>query len=300
MEIRQLEAFVTVASEHGFTRAADRLALTQPAVTRQIGALEAELGARLLDRLGRRVELTAAGDALAGYASDILRLVAEARIAVADVRRGASGRLSIGASSTAATYLLPTILDTYRRAHPGVKLSVVTGPSPRVTEMVRAGSVDLGIVMDYTEQDGIDAVGVTEYAICLVVSPSHPLASCPSGRATSLDAVLSEMPLIVMQSGATLRGFVDKLLEQTESPPPISMELDNVESIKKMIEAGLGVSILPEIAVSAEVASGRLATVALSGLPGLRQRIAAIHRKDKYLSTAMTRFLAICTEELTR
>ena len=289
-----MEAFVTIVSEGSFTRAADKLSLTQPAVTRQIAALESELGAKLLDRLGRRVELTAAGEAMAGYAAEILRLGEEARSAVADVRKGVSGRLSIGASSTAATYLLPPILNAYRLAHPQVQLSVVTGPSPRIGEIVRSGSVDIGIVMDYEEQGGIGAVVIADYDICLTVAPDHPLTVGARDSAQPLIESLAGMPLIVMQRGATLRTFVDKLLSDAGISPTVSMEMDNVEAIKKMIEAGLGVSILPEIAISAEVAAGQLAALSLSGLPGIVQRIAATYRSDKYLSAAMSGFLELC------
>ena len=299
MELRQLLAFVTLAETHNFTRAAETLSLTQPAVTRQIGGLEAELGTRLLDRLGRRVELTASGQALLPYATEVLRLTDEAHRKVLDINHGDAGRLSIGASSTAATYMLPPVLNAFRTAYPQIQLSVATGPSPRVSEMVRAGVVDLGIVMDYQDEAGISAVVLANYAICLAVSPTHPLASGGAQQPITLADALSGMPLIVMQEGATLRTYVERLLAESGIAFHASIELDNVEAIKKMIEAGIGISILPEIAIGSERAAGKLVALSLAGVPAAEQQIAATYRKDKYISAAMRGFLTILSESQT-
>src|SRR5579872_5806481 len=117
MELHQLEAFEAVALNRSFTRAADELCLTQPAVTRQIAALERELKTRLFDRLGRSVQLTTSGEALHRYSAEVLRLTREAERAVADVATGAAGRLAVGANSTTATYLLPPLLRRFRETN---------------------------------------------------------------------------------------------------------------------------------------------------------------------------------------
>ena len=141
MELRQLLALVTVAETASFTKAAERLSLTQSAVTRQILALEQETHTRLLDRLGKTVVLTSAGAVLQGYALEMLRLDSEAVHALQDVRSGAGGQLVVGVSSTAAAYLLPPLLSLYRQDRPGVDLSVRTGPSGRVAELVADNQV---------------------------------------------------------------------------------------------------------------------------------------------------------------
>jgi DNA-binding transcriptional LysR family regulator len=293
LEIRQLLAFVTVAARRNFTRAAQELSLTQPAVTRQVGGLESELGTKLMDRLGRRTELTSAGQALLPYAEEILRLADEARRKVLDINHGVAGHLSIGASSTAATYFLPPLLNSYRNAFPQVQLSVATGASPRVGDMVRSGGVDIGIVMDHQDQAGIGAVVLATYEVCLATAPNHPLARSGPGDEISLDAALGNSPLIVMQPGATLRTYVERLLAVADIPFRPSIELDNVEAIKKMIEAGIGISILPEIAIGAERAAGTLVALPIRDLPVAQQQIAAIYREDRYLSAAMRGFLDI-------
>src|SRR5580658_5361331 len=143
MQLHELEAFEAVAANRSFTRAAEALFLTQPAVTRQIASLERELKTRLFDRLGKVVALTTAGEALHRYASEILRLKHEAERAVSDVVTGSAGRIAVGANSTTATYLLPPILRQFRETQPGVELAVHTGVSAQVVEMVNANEVDV-------------------------------------------------------------------------------------------------------------------------------------------------------------
>lgn len=246
-----------------FTRAAEELSLTQPAVTRQIGALERELKTRLLDRLGRRVSPTAAGEALYAYAVDIVRLAEEAKRAIGDVAAGVAGRLSVGASGTASTYILPAVIRQFTQRFPGVELSVQTGPSAHIAELVLANAVYIGVVMNFAARPGITTVTVAMYESVLVAEPSHPFAreagALPAHR-------LHEADFILMQKGTNLRAYVDELLASAGAPPHVVMELDNVEAIKKMVEAGLGVSMLPLLAVENDIAAGRLAAVPIAGV----------------------------------
>jgi DNA-binding transcriptional LysR family regulator len=302
VELRQLETFARVAQLQSFTRAADELALTQPAVTRQIAALEQELHTRLLERMGRKVRLTAAGEALFAYAMEILRLTREAERAVADVVTGAAGRLAVGASSTTATYILPPLLRRFRETYPGVELSVHTGVSAQVVEMVVANAVDVGVVTGFREQSGLVEIPLADYATGVVVYPGHPLAQRAGHFDTTPQGVSAEelagSPLILMEEGTNLRTYVDRLLSAAGVEERVTMELDNVEAIKKMIEARLGISLLPLISVQAEVAAGRLVALPLADVPGAHRRIVAIHRHDKYLSAALKAFLALMKSSL--
>lgn len=300
MELRQLETFVRVADRGSFTRASEDLSLTQPAVTRQIAALETELHARLLERMGRRVELTAAGSALHSYAVRIMRLAGEAERAVADVTLGSAGRLAVGASSTTATYVLPPLLRRYRESHPGVELSIHTGGSAQVAAMVAANEVDVGVVTGLGDQAGLVEIGLADYVTVVVVYPGHALAADTAGirgpsRAVSASD-LAGSPLILMEEGTNLRAYVDRLLSAAGVQEQVTLELDNVEAIKKMIEARLGISMLPLVAVEAEVDAGRLVALPLAGVPAAHRRIAAIHRRDQYLSGAVRAFLDLLRE----
>ncbi|HEY3331407.1 MAG TPA: LysR family transcriptional regulator [Capsulimonadaceae bacterium] len=296
MDIRQLESFVEVANLASFTRASEALSLTQPAVTRQIAALEMELRTHLFDRLGRRVELTSGGRALYAYATEILRLSAEARTAVTEIAAGSTGQLAVGASSTAATYLLPPLLRRFREAHPAVELSVRTGPSRRIADMVIGNEVDLGIVMEDPAESSLTIIKLAEYANVAAVYPTHPLAT--HGRGAVDVASLAGEELIVMQAGTSMRASVDRLLADAAGSANVVMELDNVEAIKKMIEARFGISILPMVAISDEVAAGRLAAVQLTGSAAVTRPIAAIHRKDKYLTKSLKDLVALLRSEL--
>ncbi|HLJ54728.1 MAG TPA: LysR family transcriptional regulator [Chthonomonadaceae bacterium] len=291
MDRHELEAFEAVVKHGNFTRAAEALFLTQPAVTRQIGSLEAALRTRLFERLGRTVRVTPAGEVLHRYASEILRLFAEAESAVGDVATGAAGRLAVGASSTAATYVLPAYLRRFREAWPGVEMSVHTGPSAQVVEMVTGGEVDLGVVTGFREQAGLVALPVAEYATGVVVYPEHALAA--SGMRPIKAAELAGSPLILMEEGTNLRTYVDRLLSAAGVRERATLELDNVEAIKKMIEARLGISLLPLVTVETEVAAGRLVALPLADVPSAQRRITAIYRRDKFLSAAFRAFLDV-------
>jgi DNA-binding transcriptional LysR family regulator len=273
--------------------------LTQPAVTRQVASLEGELRTRLLERLKKEVKLTSAGEALLPYAVEMLRLSGEARRVVADVESGASGRFIVGASSTAATYLLPPLLRRYREAYPGVDLSVSTGVSARVTEMVLAHAVDIGVVTEYGEQKGLKSIPLADHTTVAVVYPDHPLARYQADSSPRPIRVeeLAESALLLMQRGTHLRAYTDRLFSGAAVEGQVSMELDNVEAIKKMIEARLGVSLLPLVSVEAEVEGGRLVALPLADAPGTDRRIAAIYREDKYLSTALKEFLRVLQSE---
>lgn len=289
MELYQLEAFEAVISHGSFTRAAEALYLTQPAVTRQIAALESELQTRLFDRLGRTVHLTAAGETLHRYAEAIVRLAREAQHAIADIEAGTAGRLAVGASSTLATYVLPPLLRRFRESHSRVEISVHTGVSAQVVEMVRANEVDIGLVTGEIHDPALQATILADFATCVVVPPAHPLAARRSVSA----AKLAGSPLILMEAGTNLRAYVDRLLGAAGVEEQVTMELDNVEAIKRMIQADLGISLLPEVAVSLEVQDGRLVALDLTDVPHANRHITLIHRRDKYLTTAVQAFLKL-------
>lgn len=299
MELRNLETFVQVAALGSFTKAADALSVTQPAATRQVAALEAELRTRLLERLGRRVELTDAGRSLLEYATAIVRLAREASTAVADIAAGASGRVSLGASGTAATYLLPPLLMRYRETFPAVDVSVRTAPSRSIAAMVASNAVDLGLVMESRSAEGLTVVKLATYANVAIAHPAHPFAStCP---AEGLDASrLAGEPIVLMQPGTTLRAWVDRMLSRANVEADITMELDSVEAIKAMVAAGLGISIVPLIAVRDEARSGRLAALRLDPALAQNEQIAFIHRQDKFLTAAMRSLMALVGSELAR
>lgn len=295
MELHQLEAFEAVALHGSFTRAAEVLFVTQPAVTRQIAALESELKTRLFERLGRTVRLTPSGEVLHRYSEQITRLSREAGEAVADIEAGRGGRLHVGASSTLATYVLPPLLRAFREMHPRTEIAVSTGLSARIVEMVRSGEADVGLVTSGAdgEERGLHFTTLTDYETCAVVPPGHPLAA--KGRLSAAD--LAQSPLILMEEGTNLRTYVDRLLSAANVAEQVAMEMDNVEAIKRMVEAGLGVSLLPEVAVRAEVESGRLVALPLD-VERQGRSIALACRTAKYQTAALRQFTDLVQKEM--
>jgi DNA-binding transcriptional LysR family regulator len=293
MEFSQIEAFLTVARTQNFTRAAALLYLTQPAVTRQIAALEEELKTRLFDRLGRGTRLTAAGEVFLSYAERVVQLREEARVAVREIEAGTAGCLQVGASSTLATYVLPPLLKAFREAHPGVEIAIHTGVSARVRELVLAGSVEVGLVTtegaDTTEHDTrLHREPLQRFTTCVVVPPAHPLTEQPMPLDVSS---LGKWPLVMMEPGTNLRAYSDHLLSEAGNPVHITMAFDNVEAIKRMIEAGLGISLLPEVAVQSEVEARKLVALSLAGESERGRQMALLSRKDAYQTTATKNFI---------
>ena len=289
MELYQLETFEAIVAQGSFTRAAEALSLSQPAVTRQIASLEAELKLPLFDRLGRTVQMTPAGEALHRYAENIMRLAQEARQAVADVGTGNAGRVSVGASNTLATYVLPPLLRQFRQAHPRVEIAIQTGVSAQILELVRAGEADVGLVTGEIQDPLLMTIFLADYETRVVVPVGHPLARLTTVRASQLEG----SPLILMESGTNLRAYVDRLLNEAGVEEQVALELDNVEAIKRMIEAELGISLLPEVAVRREVTTGRLVALKLADVPRARRQIALVHRRDKYISVALKAFMEL-------
>jgi DNA-binding transcriptional LysR family regulator len=231
---------------------------------------------------------------------------------VNDIESGAAGKLTVGASSTLATYALPHLLRRFQERQSGggnrVEITIHTGISARILDMVREGNVDIGLVTGEgdaaeatieaaaTPHDPIFEVRIlADYEACVVVPIAHPLAD----RKRVTAAHLAPFPLILMESGTNLRTYVDRLLAAAGVQGQVTMELDNVEAIKRMIEADLGISILPQVAIRSEVEAGRLAALTLADSPRRsHRRIALVYRRDKYLSTALKAFMTLLEQEV--
>lgn len=279
MELRWLETYLTIVERGSFTRAAEQLHLSQPAVTRQVAALEEHCGGALLERTTRRVELTAAGERMRDHARRILGAVADCNQALADLRAGLAGRLTLGASGTVATYFLPTLLARYRAQHPRHDLSVHTGLSSAIVEQVAAGSLDLGLVMDFRDHPGLTERPLGHYAMAVILPVAHPLAKARH----LMPADLAQQPFISMEPGTNLRRFTDDWFNG-QAPPPV-MELDNIEAIKRMVEAGLGIAVVPLVAVRGE-------NIVAKPL-GRARRWSVVYRRGRALTPLMEAFLAV-------
>jgi DNA-binding transcriptional LysR family regulator len=298
VEHRQLRIFGAVARALSFTRAAKELGYVQSNVTAQVKALEAELGLPLFDRLGRRVVLTDAGRALQGYAGRILDLHEEARAAVALAGGGRDGEptgsLTISAPETLCTYRLPRLLRRFGERYPGVRLAFRPVPCSDLKAGVAEGTLDAAFLLE--EPVGSTALEIEtllEEPLLLLAPPEHPLAFAEGVGPADLDGER----VLLTESGCSYRRIFERRLAEAGVGAARALEFDSVEAIKQCVIAGMGVAVLPAVAVGAELERGEIASLPWSG-PELTVPTRVAWHKDKWVSPALQAFLSLSREML--
>jgi DNA-binding transcriptional LysR family regulator len=291
MDQNQLRAFLKVAELRNFTQAADALYFSQPAVTQQIQALEREVGERLFERRGRRVTLTPAGEAFYPFVSRALALLEEGQAAVGEVRAGLTGRVTLAAGPTTTIFTLPPVLALFRQSCPRVQLLVQTGTSREVTERVIDGRADVGIVTTVYEREELEHIPLFQDEILFVVRGGHPLAVAPPAEGRETLAALVAEPFILFPPGTGFRAYVEQWFAMRGMAPRVTMELDSVEAVKALAEAGLGAAAVPRVALREELAAGRLAPVLLPGEVPLYREVCRVIRRDRYVSRPLAALL---------
>ena len=286
MDLGQLEAFLQVAAQRSFSRAAEALGLTQPSVTARIQALERDLGETLFERNGRGVSLTDIGSAFLPHAQRVLKALQDGRDAVQSLQRLELGTLRLGAAPTISTYVLPGLLKEFRSRYPGLDVSVRTEHSDQIVQMVLADEVQVGLERHITHPEVV-TVPLYDDEVVLVASAGHPFAE--RGVAT-IDEV-SQQALIMFSRGSGYYTLVDNALRQAGVLVSPAMELDNMEATKKMVEEGLGIAILPKVAVEREVQRNELCQVQVRGMTMPRRQITLIYRRGRPLSRAAQAFV---------
>jgi DNA-binding transcriptional LysR family regulator len=283
MELDQIRTFMAVARRRSFSQAAEDLLRTQPAVSIKIRALEAEIGQQLLERRRRGVELTPAGAIFFRRAESILGEIEGLRNELSDLSSLRVGRVSLGASDTVSLYLLPPALKRFVATYPGVDLRLSTQISRRVLELVSRDEIDIGIVTLPVADPSVETRALYRDEFVAVVPPSHPLARLRRLRPEDLRG----HPIIHLKAETLTRAWINARLEPYGLHEQIRLEVSTVEVIKRLVEAGLGISILPEIAVQQEAASGRLLVRRLPSLELLRP-VGWVWRRGRYFSRALT------------
>jgi DNA-binding transcriptional LysR family regulator len=270
MDTRQLAAFCAVVERRSFSRAAEALGVTQPAVSLQVRALEKRLGTQLLDRSGRRVEPTEAGRRLYRGAQRLLALEEQVLDEVASHVDGElSGGLQIGASTGPAAIIVPLLLCEFQRAHPSVHVSLAVHDTQTVVELVAERELELGIVGAARRHRGVRFEPFLRDEVILACPPGHPF----EGRAVSLAELRAEPP-ILMQEGAGVRQMVEDGLRRLGvrlRDLDVKLELGLQESVRSAVAAGYGVAFISRTAVEAELAAGRLAEARVEGIDARRE-----------------------------
>ena len=292
MDLHQLRGFYEIARTRSFTRAADKLFLSQPAISLQVKALEDELGEPLFDRKRREIRLTEAGEVLFKYVQQVFDGLENARNEIAALHNEVRGRLVVGTSDTNCTYILPDVLEEFRRCYPGVDLDIRNRISSEIANLVAADGVDIGLVTLPVRHRDVQEHTLLQRQDVLICRPDH----CLGWRKRIRLADITSFPLLVLERGSTSRQLLDAALVKEKVSPPIAMELGGIEVLKRFVEIGLGLAIVPEVAVAQEVERGQLHAVQISGLSA--SRVGWIERRGRMRSAATSAFIQLIENQL--
>jgi DNA-binding transcriptional LysR family regulator len=295
MTLAQLRTFCTVARLNSFSRAAEKLHLTQPAVSAQVVALEDHLKVKLFDRVGKKISLSESGRVVLEAAEAILDRVAALDSELADLRELKTGRVAIGASQVVGGYLLPELLAHFRSQFPGIRLDVRVEPAKRIIEMLVEGEAYIGLIEEGSpiRDERIAVKPVLRDELVLIVPANHVFAQMKSVPPASL----RQMPFVLpRRDSASSESLMEQLSAAGISPDSV-MELGNIGAVKRAVEAGLGISIVSRLAVAHELEDGRLRTVRLRGLK-LERQISMCWHHGRPFSKATEAFIGVVNRDV--
>jgi DNA-binding transcriptional LysR family regulator len=285
MELQQLRYFVAVADSGRFTAAARDLHVAQPSISKQVRKLEAELGAVLLERRKAGIALTDAGATLLPWAKRVLADVDGARSEVAGLATLERGRLSVGATPSVSTVLLPRVLASFHGAHPGVRLTVVEAGSRDLVDRLASGDLDLALViLPVPREELFETTPLLREELVLAVSRKHPLAKRKTVRVSELRGV----PLVMFRDGYDLRSATIAACEQAGFHPTFAIEGAEMDGVLRMAAAGVGVAVVPRMVVEP---GGPLVAVRIAQ-PTLTRSVGVAFRRDRHRSRAADAFVA--------
>ncbi len=293
MDLKQLSTFRTAATSLSFTRTAVALNYVQSSVTAQIHGLEADLGVQLFDRLGKRVALTDAGERLLPYAEKMLELAREASIVVSGSGYP-TGTVTIIAPETLCTYRLPPVLREFRSRFPDVTLHLKPNIVGDLRRAMAEDGVDVAFVLEEVSSvAGLRAESIRDEPLLLVSAPDHPLASATVVRPSDIESE----PVVLTEPGCDYRERFERSLAAAGVKPGTTLEFSSTEAIKQCVMVGMGLTVLPAIAVRTEIEQGKLAALPWSE-PDFQVTIRMVLHKDKWLSPALRAFLDVTREVL--
>jgi DNA-binding transcriptional LysR family regulator len=287
MDINQLEVLVAVARERSFSRAAERLHRTQPAISQAIRRLEADVGEVLLDRSSKDGTLTAAGVVLHDYALQMLNLRRSARESIKELGDLQRGKITLSANEYTVSCLLP-IIKAYREEHPQIRVEVKRSLASRIPGEVLGRDVEIGVVSFKPGDVQLRALAVVTDELALITAPSHPLA----GKQSVSVRELGIETFIAHNVRSPYRELVVKTFEKFRTPLNISMELPTLESIKRLVEQQAGVALIPRLAAQTEIAKGTVSALKVREML-FERRLYLIYRKNATLSHAARAFLKL-------
>jgi DNA-binding transcriptional LysR family regulator len=285
MELQRLQTFRTVAALMNFNQAADVLNCAQSTVSAQIKALENEIGTMLFKRIGKSVQLTEAGAKMLIYADKLLAIQDEALAEVGGKKHG-TGMLTLRMPQTLATYYLPQILRSYQPRFPGIRLDITSCAVHSLENELRISTVDLAFLFaESIGAENLESEFLGSEPLLFVTCPGHPLTTCRRADFKNLEGEV----LLLPKSDCGYRMVLEQVLASEKVTPATVIEMNSIEAIKQTIMAGLGVTIIPEIAVRPEIKEGKIARIAWAD--DLETGIFMISYKDKWRPPALEAFM---------
>ena len=282
----QLYIFYKVARLQSFSKAAQELSISQPAVSIQVRELEKSLGASLLHRMRRELRLTETGEAVFGYSQRIFALADEMHNVVQDIQGLHSGRLTIGSSTTPGEYILPWVIGKFRRMHKGIQVALTISNTQSVIDRIHNHELDIGMAGAPVNLKGLASFPYVEDRIVFIAAPDHPLAQQDEISVRDM----RKHEFIMRESGSATRSTAEKLLSARKVEARVTMELGSNEAIKRAVAAGLGLGVLSEFAVTPDVAAGFIKVLNVKHWNCVRP-LSVFYRDGKHLSAAQRAFL---------
>lgn len=287
MDLHELETFLAVSEEKGFSRAAVRMHRTQPAISHAIRKLEDEIGEPLFERTSREGTLTAAGELLKTYAERLLRLRGEAATALQELRSLQRGQLTITANEYTCLWLLP-VLDSFRRGYPQIGVTVQRSLASHIPEQLLERAIEFGILSFRPDSERLKSIAVYTDTVAFVVDPKHPLAK----RESVSIRELGQENFVAHIVASPLRQRVIETFASYDTPLNMGVELPSLEAIKRFVMLGNGVALVPGLTVQPELARGDLVQVEVPELK-IARRLWLVHRNPASLSHAGEAFLSV-------
>jgi DNA-binding transcriptional LysR family regulator len=294
LNFHQLYIFYAVATHHSFSRAAEALDITQPAVSIQIQELEKSLGATLFHRRSRGLRLTEVGETVMAYSQQIFSLSSKLLETIQELHGLQLGRLTLGASTTPGEFVLPLAVGQFRRSHPGIQVELSLANTRSIVQRILNHEIDLGMVGDWPQQQS-EELELTNYLndeIVLVAAPDHPVAKL---RPLSLEQVIGH-GLIVREEGSATRSIAERCFTDLGIAPVVALSLGSNQAVKQAAVAGGGIGVISRLGITAEVRAGMLTILQVENWD-CRRPLILVRPKDRYLSPAQRAFLEFLETE---
>jgi len=285
IELRQLEYFVAVSNELHFTKAAEKLNISQPSLSQQIRALEHEIGMPLFDRIGKKISLTEAGRILLSHSKKVFHEVEQAYAAIQDLNGLQQGKLTIGALLTTVNYLLPPAILNFNELYPNIELSVLGLRTGEIREKLLQNELDIGITFLPVQDKEIISIPLYQNELTLVVPINHELTQ----HTTVTMGVLQKYPIILLPKNFFLTQLIRSHCQNFNFTPKPILEISTMESLIHMVSKGIGITVLPKPYIDF-LQSNSIQAIKIKN-PTATIEIGIIYRKDKYMCAATRMFI---------